>query len=809
MKKSLQQALANCSTEEEVKFAFIQFFRAHLPKTFKLDSRKNIDFYTPQILFEFKFDVDLKNIEVRARAFAQALYYIRRLKYGIDFRVPSRFIAAVDKKSAAILNADSLSTYFVDDRYDWDRAPSTPDKTLISDLALEPIVQCCRVFDFADRQDAAQFVEYIKRIYLQEQTFDAVKKEINENNFYAIFAHWNEDFRESVENSHKTAEYFLTDIEDGKSNEVGLRRVQFLLSDGSEQEKVMPIDSYKYFWSVHEKVSDAGTMKMIRQKMDRMTALDFRRFTGEFFTPIEHAQKALEYIERVVGRQWWRTGEYRLWDPAAGTGNLEFMMPQEALKYCYISTLLNDDAAYCRSLYPTATVFQYDYLNDGEEKLPSKLRADMADPDIKWIIFVNPPYVTANNRERDKEKINKIAVSMTAIRKFMVDDGMGEVSRELSSQFLYRINRDFRGRRSILGLFAKIKYINAPYDQMLRDRFFDYKFEGGFMFPSKAFQGTKGQFPVGFLMWRLDEHIPLTKQRIRLDVFNERLGKIGEKNILSVSRGVLLNKWIDRPPCRGKFPPFSSALKIGRDNKDRRHRIANGFLASFYCGGNDFMHQNDTALLSGPYVSASGMSVTAANFERCLVVHAVRRLPRATWLNDRDQFLRPSKRLPTEFINDCVVWSLFAPSNNTAALSNVEYEGEIYQIRNNLYPWTRAEVSTWRCSKPELLYSMASDEDRFAACWLSAAELSTEARAVLESAKEIYRTFYAQLLELDCKKFKITTWDAGWYQIRHALEEARLLDDQTFRADFDRLGEKLLPQIYELGFLRDEVTYFD
>ena len=148
MKKNLYQALADCPTEEEVKFAFIQFFRAQLPKTFKFDSRKNIDFYTPQILFEFKFDVDFQNIEVRARAFSQALYYIRRLKYGIDFRVPSRFIAVVDKKSAAVLPSENLSTYFADDRYDWDRAPSTPDKSLIADLTLEPIVQSCRVYDF-------------------------------------------------------------------------------------------------------------------------------------------------------------------------------------------------------------------------------------------------------------------------------------------------------------------------------------------------------------------------------------------------------------------------------------------------------------------------------------------------------------------------------------------------------------------------------------------------------------------------------------------------------------------------------------
>ena len=805
MIKNILQALSACETEEEVKFNFIRFFQSKLPRTFKFDSRKNIDFYTPQILFEFKYDGGLNEIGRRARAFAQSLYYIRRLKYGSDSRVPSRLIAVVDKKSAAIIPADDLSSYYVksaaSDQFDWDLAPSTPCKKLIAALVNETVIQQCRVYNFDVPSDADEFVSLVKIIYLRDTNIVAVKKNINEDNFYEVFEHWNQIFGESVKNKYKNAEYFLTDVESGKSNRFKLRRVKFELSDGSKEEKVMPIDSYEYFWSVHEKVTDARTMIAIRQKMDRMTALDLRRFTGEFYTPVTHARKALEYIGRVVGAQWWTTGEYRLWDMAAGTGNLEFVLPNEALQYCYISTLLNDDAAYCKKIYPSATVFQYDYLNDGEEKLPSNLRADLSDTDIKWIVFINPPYATANNPERGSDKVNKNFVSMTAIRKLMTAEGMGETSRELFAQFLYRINRELSARQTLLGMFSTLKYMLATNDQKMRDRFFDYKFEGGFIFPSKAFQGIKGNFPVGFLMWNLAEHIPLTKQKIKLEVFNNRLDKIGVKKIKSIPRGKFLSKWIARPAATKKFPPLSNALTVARNNKDRRDRIAEGFLASLASKGNDFFNQNYTALLSGPYVSAGALSVTADNFERSMIVHTVRRLPRATWLNDCDQFLRPTKKLPTEFVNDCVVWSLFAPSNCTTALKDVEYEGEIYQIKNNLYPWTIEELREWGVD--------VNDEDRFAAQWLKAASLSTEARAVLDEAKKIYRQFYALLEELDRRKFKIETWDAGRYQVFGALKDANLLDDEKFRAEFDRLGEKILPQIYSLGFLLDEVIYFD
>ncbi len=714
MKKTLYQTLSNCSNEEEVKFYFVSHFK-HFG--FRFDTRKNIDFYTPQTLFEFKFDGNFRNVCRLARTFAQALYYIRRLKYGNDLRVPSQNVCVVDKQSAAILPTDAFNCYI--DRkanFDWDLAPSTPCKKLIAALAEEPFMKDCHVFEF-DAEEKA-FDKVLRNIFLKRSERGGVSKVIDENNFYAVFEQWNKQFGAVVANSHKPSEYFLTDIENGKSAPAepgiitGKSLVRFRLHDGTVQEKLMPIDSYKTFWDSYEKVKDARTMLAIRQRMDRMTTIELRRFTGEFFTPIEHARKALEYLARVIGDRWWESGEYRLWDMAAGTGNLEFPLPNEALKYCYISTLLPDDAAYCKKIYPEATAFQYDYLNDGEEKLPPKLRADLDNPELKWIVFINPPYAMASNFERDFDKVHKFNVSMTAIRRRMTDEGMGKASRELSSQFLYRIDRELRDRQTIVGIFSKIKYINATIDQRLREQFFDYKFEGGFVFPSTHFQGTKGKFPVGFAMWNLAEHIPLTDQSIKFDVFNDRLEKIATKTITSAPGGALLNTWIARSPNTKTFPPFSNALSRSSNVKDVQDRVADGFLASLMCNGNDLMHQNYTSLLSGPYISAGGMSVVPENFERAMIVHAVRRLPKANWLNDKDQFLQPSVEPPREFVNDCVVWSLFSGSNCTAAIKDVEYEGEVYQIKNNFYPWRLEEILDWKCAEPVLLYSAVKDTAR-------------------------------------------------------------------------------------------------
>ncbi len=56
---------------------------------------------------------------------------------------------------------------------------------------------------------------------------------------------------------------------------------------------------------------------------------------------------------------------------------------------------------------------------------------------------------------------------------------------------------------------------------------------------------------------------------------------------------------------------------------------------------------------------------------------------------------------------------------------------------------------------------------------------------------------------LATKKIEIETWDAGFWQIRNALNAKKLAEDEleNLKQAHNALREKLLPQIYELGFL--------
>ena len=900
--KRLCDSLRPCQKEEEVKAEFCKFFKM------KIFALRGIDHYTEHVLFEFKYDRNLKNPENVARVLAQTMYYARLLKYGAGltkYPLPP-VICVVDKNEAFFADTKDYVKFYAakGDRYDWDRAPSTPcpklvgdvldyltrrrgdaegvsgsggiahrDKNLCDSASLRE-TNLPYIYDLANPAEEEQFVAKCREHLAAQMTFFEFldKKAITEENFLDVFDYWDGLFGAYVRNGRKSSEYFLSDIEQGKSIVAQGGQVLFSVP-GAEGyiPKMLQPEKYRHFWQSYEKVPPPG-MTRIRQKADRLTEDFRRRFTGEFYTPVEFAAKGLDYLERTIGREWWKSGEYRFWDMAAGTGNLEFELPSSALPYCYISTLDSEDADYCRRIFPAATCFQYDYLADDipalagqmtfgqTRKMPPNLVADLANPDIKWIIFINPPFATANTVGGETGKKSKDTVSKTTIREWMNEEDYGEASRELFTQFLFRISKEFKDRQAHLCMFSKLKYINSNNDQKIRDGFFQYKYERGFIFPIKCFYGATGNFPVGFLVWNLAERQHLAKQSITLDVFNKDAEKIGTKAFPSVERTAMLNKWCPRPKWDGKsvMPTFVSAFNLKTDNKDKRNHVAPGFLCSVSSNGDDFQHTNSVFILSAPYANAGAFSVTQENFERAMVLHAVKKIPKATWTNDRDAFYAPATKweshkerkehkgfansaffaaekidaatgLPPEFVTDCVVWSAFADSNYAVSLRNVEYQGRTWQIANNLYPFLLEDVRRWPCAHGDIAAQLAAaNEDRFLATWLDAHKLSPEARSVMSAARTLYRDFYANITRTPWMDWKIETWDVGYYQVRNAMKNLRaspLLghplrghpsaggyasprEEDSLRDAHDALRAKLLPQIYSLGFLNPDVEYF-
>lgn len=506
-----------------------------------------------------------------------------------------------------------------------------------------------------------------------------------------------------------------------------------------------------------------------------------QRYLGEFYTPLNFANKAMHYIYDVIDEKELKSGKYRIWDMACGRGNLEYYLDKECYKYLYMSTIDNDDINYCQNSFECSCLFQYDYLNDDIEdnsfnykKLPQKLQNDLNNKNIKWLILINPPYATSQVAGANSK--SKKSVSISKIRNIMHREKLGDASRELYTQFLFRIHKEFENSDNVyLALFSKTNYIKYNNNEKFRDKVCSYKFKKGFIFSSSNFDNTSKTtpFPVSFIIWKIDKKENIKTQDIILDVLDDNGNFIYKKNYSVVDSSRLLNKWINRIRTSKTFVPLSSAIKVKSDGKDIRDKVCDGFIGSLMSCGSDLQKQNLTAIFSAPQASAGSLSITEENFEKSMVIHAVRRSTKVDWLNGSDQFSIPKKELKKTFIVDCVVWTLFSTSNQSSAMDNIIYKDKHYRIINHFYPFDYKEVCA-NCNIFEY-----NNEKRFAFIYLKENKkyISNDASELISASKELYKYFYSNIDKINTDKFKITLWDSGFWQIRKSLKDAKLASD--------------------------------
>jgi len=815
--KDFKQEIGNADSEEAVKAVYAKYLNV------KYNTKNHHDLYTPQVFFEFKADKNFGNLRTVATVLAQTLYYIRRLKYEDVKKVIPPFICIADKNESLITETTKWSNYYTNEAYNWERAASNPDPLLVDHLVKEPELSLLHIFKITLQVEHNAFKKVIDRcLNPQLRLAFSEKKNINEENFEAVFEHWKTIIGKYINNGYKLSDYFLSNLQEEKiSVDEKNGRVFFTFEDNNSKAQKIAKKDYDYFWNLYEQVNNYDIINGINAKLDRLTDESTRRFEGEFYTPLVFAKKAVHYFGDVLGKNWYKTGKFRIWDMASGTGNLEWHLPAEAYKYLYISTLHSSEVDHNKKVFRGATCFQYDYLNDDVEylffnqelsfepnwKLPKKLRDELKDKTITWIIFINPPFATAQVGGAKGE--NKKGVSKTKVEIQMTKENIGHAKRELFTQFMYRIVKEIPSN-AYLGMFSKLKYLNAPDSIDFRNNFFSYKFEKGYVFKSTNFHLVKGKYPIGFLIWNLNYKQNNRGESIPLDILNNEALAIGVKHLTLTGKKDVINNWFKRPVNSDEYtlPPLSNGITIAGGHKDKRHRARPDFLASICSNGNDFQHSKYVVILSSPNASAGAFTVTEGIFEKSLTLHAVRKIPNQTWLNDRNQFLKPRIEPDTEFMNDCVIWSLFSHSNETTALKDVRYDNETYQIKNNFFPFPIEEMKKWVIKDPDFKLQMSVDADRFVCEWIKRNQLSTEALNVLSKAKEVYEAFYSNLNILDTHRLKINTWDAGWYQIRRCLSENSFATDliNDLRDLNNILAAKISIKIEYYGFLdKDEI----
>ena len=289
------------------------------------------------------------------------------------------------------------------------------------------------------------------------------------------------------------------------------------------------------------------------------------------------------------------------------------------------------------------------------------------------------------------------------------------------------------------------------------------------------------------------------KKSIALDIFDENGASLGKKRFYTtLDNKESINKWIKR------YDDKQNPNIIGYMENPTPDFQNNNFLCVLNKKGT--RHNNYFA------ISANSFIVGAVYF-------SVRHCIKATWINDRDQFLSPNKKWEkdTEFHSDCLICMLFHGQNRITAKVGI----------NHFIPFSEKELNAAEAfdshfmqdflqgkikqdSKSTDSKSLFKDELDFIPT--KPLEFSDEAKAVLEAGKEIFKHYHTQ-----AKDSKDYNPNAALYDIKAhfqgfndkgKMNPPQKAQDEAYKQKLGELNyalknlaKKIEIKVYEYGFL--------
>ena len=730
-----------------------------------------------------------------------------------DTYLPPPFLAAFDAEKIAFLPYREILSFLALNDFNWNVTPSDTSSRefgLLYDAVRDVLDRTAYVF----RYDAHE--KELRAFIKQHLSESSTLIQINKNNFVSIYQRWLTLVQPSIDVEWDTlkklniidGDFFLADllssenqtikealfvllqdkryILDRKKNLAGIfTSSEVFFKDGQK--------AHAQFWSLYQRPPREEYWDYIIKRRDLLVPQDVRERKGSFFTPKIWVDLSQKYLADVLGENW--QDEYYVWDCAAGTGNLLNGLTN---KYnIWASTLDQQDVDVMKDRIRNGAnlleshVFQFDFLNDEFDcgKLPADLLAVIQNPEErkKLVIYINPPY-------KEAPKYN--GVGQRAVEQSRVNaqyaEILGQGNRELFAQFYTRIYCELSN--VYLAVFSKLKILQGAHFVDFRI-FFRAKLERIFLVPANTFDNVKGQFPIGFMLWRSEiQDEPFSQ--IIADVYNSDGDKIGNKSIRAYDTTHYMNEWIK--PYRAK----GDAIDI---------------IGKFPFMGNDFQHNNMVQINPKDmlYNAAAGQFyITASNLIQTAVYFAVRKCIPQTWLNDRDQFLAPNNgwHVDTEFQTNCLVFTLF--SNNIRSSYGTNY----------WIPFTEEEINAQARFKSHFMTDFIAgklakhqlpDQSTTSLRELGAEKsfvpteplvFSPEATAVFDAGRELWRYYHSQ---------PDANPNASYYDIREHFQGRNdkgkmnpKSSDETYnqllgslKKAMEALRLKIVPKVYEYGFL--------
>jgi hypothetical protein len=786
------------------------------------------------------------------KSFVQLILTIGKART-FDRELPPSYLGAFDAFQIAFIPYSEIQEIFYQTDFNWNVPPSNYETKEFKQIynKVEQILTSQSLI-FAYENDEKELKEFIKTNFVAGKN-KTTKIQIDKNNFVHIYNKWLKIVKPSIsfpwESAKKAnisdSDFYLADL--FSQNNETIKEGLFAILKNNEYELDRKFDdlgifnsrkalfndnqkAHNQFWNRYKRPPIQEHWHDIIKRKEILLPQDVRERKGSFFTPQIWVEKSQEYLTDSLGENW--QDEYYIWDCCAGTGNLLVGLVN---KYnIYGSTLdqsdvnaIQDDIKNNGANLLENHVFQFDFLNDSfdDPKVPESLRKILQDEEKrkKLVIYINPPY--AEHVSYGEKQKAKVATETKVYQDFQ--NITGTAGRELFAQFFLRIYKEISG--STLGSFSTLKYINSQNFYKFR-QYFKAEFQKGFIVPADTFDNVKGAFPIGFLIWNTDKKEDIKNAEI--DVFDSKNNFLQKKTFSSYQKGRFIIDWL-REFYDKKGERIAYLRLLGTDMQTNKQ-----IFITLQPSKNDFIQHTLT-------------DITQKNLIPMSIYLSVRHCIKATWLNDRDQFLFPNDgwKKDMEFQNDCLAFTLFHGQNRISSKQGV----------NNWIPFTETEVNSperfdshfmtdfigGRLDVEEKLVSPKSqtntnnDELKFVSTNnekinLSSTtentnelftpaqenfipnkplEFSPESKEVFEAGRELWRYYFEKISQnstenvfknpslYDIKSYFQRVDEKGRMNNKSNDEKYNLLIT-NLRESLEILAAKIQPKVYEFGLLK-------
>ncbi len=718
-------------------------------------------------------------------------------------QLPPRFLGAFDEEKIAFIEFHNIVNVFYKNDFNWNVVPSnhnTKEFKELYDLLSDKLKSEISLFYFnKDEKDLRKFI----RSNFKLGTDKPNRVNITKNNFMFVFQRWVEEVKPTINvnwddvPTTSVVDFFYADLI--SRNDYTMREELAVVLRGDKYKILQEIlksgtqlfseagftdkqAAYHQFWNKYARPPRKEYLDLILKRRDLLIPHDLRQYQGAFFTPPQWVQKSQEYLALELGEDWQQ--EYYVWDCCAGTGNLLYGLNEPYR--IWASTLNDGDVQVMKERIKDRSlnllerhVFQFDFLNDDFDKLPQGLQEIINDPEKrkKLVIYINPPYAEAGNRQVIAGSANKqktdIAVKHKMYRLYAQksrhnqNGSIGIAGRELFALFFMRIYHEIP--TSVLAEFSTLKILQAPNFRDFR-LIFRAKLGRNFAVPANSFDNVKGKFPIAFMIWHTAEHEFF--EHTDMDFFDKDGFFFKKKGIYSLDGCLSINDW----------------MISTRNIKDEK-RI--GYMS---CRSHDVSNINYNFIMNdkSQMKSPRGSWVTDKNITEACIYIAVCHCINVDWTNDRDQFLFPNENWKADkiFQSDCITYTLFSNFNNIQSSKGTNY----------WIPFNEQEVE-----------SQDAIESHFMHDYITTFTSSSEAQAVMDAGRELWRYYHKQ---------PNANPNASYYDIRLHFQGTKITksgkvqmnnesSDETYttllaalRQRMKVLAKKIEPKVYEYGFLK-------